>query len=180
MKRRSFITLLGGAAAAWPLGARAQQGERMRRIGVLMPHVQNNPVAQARIAALSQELQQLGWSVGRNLAIDVRFAGPYAAGIRKQAAEESRRGKRTILGIEIRGVLDQPRRKWDARATSGQCNVTVSICALAASAIASSRVPETTSGKPSSSCRTKTRCPGGSIGAAAQRNPTYSDRISFT
>jgi putative ABC transport system substrate-binding protein len=87
MKRRSFITLLGGAAAAWPLGARAQQGERMRRIGVLMPHVQNNPVAQARIAALSQELQQLGWSVGRNLAIDVRFAGPYAAGIRKQAAE---------------------------------------------------------------------------------------------
>jgi len=86
VKRREFITLLGGAAA-WPLAAQAQQPERMRRVGVLMPHVQNNPVAQARIAALSQELQQLGWGVGRNLAIDVRFAGPYAAGIRKQAAE---------------------------------------------------------------------------------------------
>jgi hypothetical protein len=71
--RRELLAALGGAAA-WPLTARAQQGERMRRIGVLMPHVQNNPVAQARIAALSQELQQLGWSVGRNLAIV--FASP--------------------------------------------------------------------------------------------------------
>jgi ABC-type uncharacterized transport system substrate-binding protein len=87
MRRRQFITLLGGAAAAWPLAARAQQSERVRRVGVLMPHVENNSVAQARIAALSQELQQLGWGVGRNLTIDVRWAGPYAAGIRKQAGE---------------------------------------------------------------------------------------------
>ncbi len=86
-KRRGFITLLAGAAVAWPLAARAQQGERMRRIGVLMPHVQNNAVGQARIAALSQELQRLGWSVGRNLAIDVRWAGPFAPGVRKHAAE---------------------------------------------------------------------------------------------
>ena len=86
MRRREFITLLGGAAA-WPLAARAQQSERVRRVGVLMPHVENNSVAQARIAALSQELQQLGWGVGRNLTIDVRWAGPYAAGIRKQAGE---------------------------------------------------------------------------------------------
>jgi putative tryptophan/tyrosine transport system substrate-binding protein len=86
MKRRKFISLLGGAAA-WPFAARAQQSERVRRVGVLMPHVENNSVAQARIAALSQELQQLGWGVGRNLTIDVRWAGPYAAGIRKQAGE---------------------------------------------------------------------------------------------
>jgi ABC-type uncharacterized transport system substrate-binding protein len=87
MKRRDFVRLLGGAAAAWPLAARAQQAERVRRVGVLMPHVQGNSVAEARIAALSQELQQMGWSVGRNLAIDVRLAGPYVGGIRKHAAE---------------------------------------------------------------------------------------------
>jgi putative tryptophan/tyrosine transport system substrate-binding protein len=89
MKRREFILAFAGsaAAAAWPLAARAQQGERVRRVGVLMPHVQNNSVALARIAALTQELQRLGWNAGRNLAIDVRFAGPFAPGIRKQAAE---------------------------------------------------------------------------------------------
>jgi putative ABC transport system substrate-binding protein len=86
VRRRAFITLLG-AAAAWPLVARAQQPDRVRRIGVLMPYVRNNAVGQARVAALSQELQQLGWIVGRNLAIDIRWAGPFAAGIRKQAAE---------------------------------------------------------------------------------------------
>jgi hypothetical protein len=79
MKRRDFVRLLGGAAAAWPLAARAQQAERVRRVGVLMPHVQGNSVAEARIAALSQELQQMGWSVGRNLAIDVRLADPTSA-----------------------------------------------------------------------------------------------------
>jgi putative ABC transport system substrate-binding protein len=86
VKRREFISLLGGAAA-WPLAARAQQGERVRRVGVLMPHVQNSSVGPPRIAALSQELQRLGWSVGSNLALDVRWAGPFAPGIRKQAAE---------------------------------------------------------------------------------------------
>ena len=62
MKRREFITLLGGAAAAWPLAARAQQGERMRRIGVLMPAAADDPEAQARVAAFLQGLQQLGWT----------------------------------------------------------------------------------------------------------------------
>ena len=61
-RRREFITLLGGAAAAWPLAARAQQGERMRRIGVLMPLAADDPEAQARIAAFLQGLQQLGWT----------------------------------------------------------------------------------------------------------------------
>jgi hypothetical protein len=68
MKRRHFITLLGGAAAAWPLAARAQQGERVRRLGSLMPFAQDNPVGQARMSAFLQGLQQLGWVDGRNLA----------------------------------------------------------------------------------------------------------------
>ena len=86
MKRREFITLLGGAAAAGPFAAGAQQGERMRRIGVLVPQDQDSPVAQARIAALLQELRQLGWT-GRNARIDIHWAGADAESIRKHAAE---------------------------------------------------------------------------------------------
>ena len=74
MRRREFITLLGGAAAAWPLAARAQQRERMRRIGVLMPYAANDPQAQARNAAFLQGLQQLGWTVGHNVEIEYRGA----------------------------------------------------------------------------------------------------------
>jgi ABC-type uncharacterized transport system substrate-binding protein len=72
MKRRKFITLLGGAAA-WPLAARAQQGERMRRIGVLMPLAADDPVGQARIAAFREGLEKLGWTEGRNIRIDTRW-----------------------------------------------------------------------------------------------------------
>jgi putative ABC transport system substrate-binding protein len=72
MKRREFITLLGGAAAAWPLAARAQQGERMRRIGVLTPLAEDDPEGIARNAAFLQALAQLGWSDSRNLRIDYR------------------------------------------------------------------------------------------------------------
>ena len=87
MKRREFITLLGGAAAAWPLAARAQQGERMRRIGVLMPLAADDPEGQARIAAFLQGLQQLGWTDGRNVRIDIRWGAGDADRIRKYAAE---------------------------------------------------------------------------------------------
>src|SRR4029079_12000143 len=66
LQRREFITLLGGAAAAWPPGARAQQDERMRRVGVLMASAADEPVSQARIAALLQGLSQLGWTDDRN------------------------------------------------------------------------------------------------------------------
>ena len=69
MKRRAFITLLGGTAATWPLAARAQQPERMRRIGVLMSTAITNPEAQARLAAFQQGLQQLGWIVCRNVQL---------------------------------------------------------------------------------------------------------------
>ena len=71
MRRRNFITLVGGAIA-WPLAVRAQQPERMRRIGVLMPFAKDNPEGQARTAAFLQELQKLGWTEGRNLQIEYR------------------------------------------------------------------------------------------------------------
>ena len=73
MKRREFITLLGGAAVAWPLAARAQQPERMRRIGVLTNLVADDPEAQARVGAFLQGLQQLGWTDGRNMRIEYRW-----------------------------------------------------------------------------------------------------------
>jgi putative tryptophan/tyrosine transport system substrate-binding protein len=74
LRRRQFLTLLGGAAAAWPLAARAQQGERVRRIGVLMALAADDPEGQARLTAFAQGLQELGWSVGRNVRIDYRWA----------------------------------------------------------------------------------------------------------
>ena len=73
MGRREFVALLGGAAAVCPLAARAQQAERMRRIGVLMPLGADDAEGQARLAAFLQGLQELGWTDGRNLRIDVRW-----------------------------------------------------------------------------------------------------------
>ena len=86
MRRRAFITLLGGAAA-WPLAARAQQPERMRRIGVLMPLAADDLEGRARLTAFMQALQQLGWADGRNVRIDTRWGGLNAGDIRKFAAE---------------------------------------------------------------------------------------------
>jgi len=89
MRRRDFITLLGGGAATivWPLPLRAQQGERVRRIGVLSGVTAEDPNNKARLAAFEQALQQLGWTPGRNVRIDYRFAGGDAATSRKQAEE---------------------------------------------------------------------------------------------
>ena len=84
MRRREFITLLGGAAT-WPLAARAQQPERVRRIGVLMYLAADDAEAQARLAAFTQALKQLGWNDSRNLRIDTRWAT--ADDIRRHAAE---------------------------------------------------------------------------------------------
>jgi hypothetical protein len=72
MKRREFIVLIGGAAAM-PFAARAQQNERIRRIGVLMPYSKDNSEGQARVAAFLQDLQRLGWIEGRNLQIEYRW-----------------------------------------------------------------------------------------------------------
>ena len=87
MRRREFITLLGSATVAWPLAARSQQTERMRRIGVLMPYPANDLEGQARIGAFQQELQQLGWAIGRNVRVDTWWAGANANDIRRHAEE---------------------------------------------------------------------------------------------
>ena len=86
MKRREFITLVGGAAA-WPFAARAQQRERMRRIGVLMSTAADDPEGQARLAAFLQGLQQWGWTVGRNLQIDYRWSAGAPDRVRSYATE---------------------------------------------------------------------------------------------
>jgi hypothetical protein len=75
MKRREFITLLGGGAIAWPLAARAQQGGQMWRIGVLTGDSENDPVAKSRISAFTQALADLGWTDGRNVRMDLRWYG---------------------------------------------------------------------------------------------------------
>jgi putative ABC transport system substrate-binding protein len=87
MRRRKFITLLGGAVAGWPLAARAQQGDRVRRIGVLLPAAADDALFQARIGAFLQGLALLGWTIGRNVQIDTRWATANAADIRRHAAE---------------------------------------------------------------------------------------------
>jgi putative ABC transport system substrate-binding protein len=87
MQRRNFIRLLGGAAVAWPLAARAQQSDRVRRIGVLVAATADDGDYQARIAAFQQGLQQLGWSDGRNVHIDTRWATTKPDDIRRHAAE---------------------------------------------------------------------------------------------
>jgi len=85
MKRREFITLLGGAVAGWPLAARAQQGERVRRIGILMAFAADDQ-GRARMTAFMQALQQFGWTDGRNVRVDTRW-GLNAGDVRKFAAE---------------------------------------------------------------------------------------------
>jgi putative ABC transport system substrate-binding protein len=97
MRRREFITLLGGAAAAWPFPAHAQS-ERVRRVGVLMHTTSDEPEAQVRLAAFLQGLQEAGWSVGRNLRIDTRWAGGNdIVRLRKDAAELVALGPDVVL-----------------------------------------------------------------------------------
>src|SRR5262249_35113014 len=87
MRRREFIALLGSGVAAWPLVARAQQAERMRRIGMLMNRVADDPEAQARFKAFVQGLQQLGWAEGRNVRMDVRWTAGVTEHLHRYAAE---------------------------------------------------------------------------------------------
>jgi putative ABC transport system substrate-binding protein len=87
MRRREFVTLLGGAATAWPFAARAQQREKMRRVGVLMNLASDDAEGQARLAAFLQGLQEAGWAVGYNVRIDLRWGANDADHFRKQATE---------------------------------------------------------------------------------------------
>ena len=87
MRRREFISLLGGAAVAWPLAARAQGNARMRRIGVLMPFAADDAETQTRMGAFLQALALSGWTIGRNVRIDIRWAGFDPERMRRHAAE---------------------------------------------------------------------------------------------
>ena len=87
MRRREFITLIGGAAAAWPFAVRAQQPERMRRIGILLPATADDAEFQAWVGSFLQGLQQSGWIIGRNVQIDTRWATANAVAIRRHATE---------------------------------------------------------------------------------------------
>jgi putative tryptophan/tyrosine transport system substrate-binding protein len=108
MKRREFITLLGGAAAAWPLAARAQQGVRVRRIGVLLPATADNKEFQVWVGAFLQGLAQLGWIMGRNVRIDTHWAGANAAEIGKHAAELAANGPDVIFAHGTSTVRPDP------------------------------------------------------------------------
>jgi putative ABC transport system substrate-binding protein len=104
VRRRAFITLIG-SAAAWPLAARAQQGERIRRIGVLSNLSADNPEEQARRVALSQRLAELGWTDGRNVRIDTRWVAGNPANYAKYAAELAALGPDVILAVTTPAVV---------------------------------------------------------------------------
>jgi len=109
MKRREFITLLGGTAAAWPLVARAQLDDRVRRIGVLIQVAEGDLQARIEVAAFLRELQKLGWSEGRNFRVDMRWGGGAADRIRKYAAELIALAPEVVLasGGTVVGALQQ-------------------------------------------------------------------------
>jgi ABC-type uncharacterized transport system substrate-binding protein len=99
MKRREFITLVGGAAATWPFAVRAQQPNGMRRIGVILPAAATDVEFQSRIMAFQQGLHELGWTDGRNIRIDYRWAGSDADRIRRSAAELVALGPDVVLAV---------------------------------------------------------------------------------
>jgi putative tryptophan/tyrosine transport system substrate-binding protein len=112
MRRREFITLVGGAAAAWPLAARAQQPERMRRIVILLNAAADDPRYQPWVGAFLQALALLGWTIGRNVRIDTRWSGANAAETRRHAAELAVLAPDVILahGVSTVGPLLQATR----------------------------------------------------------------------
>ena len=113
MKRREFITLLGSAAASWPLAVNAQQPERTRRVGVLMGGAESDQVNQARLAAFLDGLQQLGWTDGRNVRIDIRWPAASADRNRTYAAELVELAPDVILASASASVAAlRPRGHW--------------------------------------------------------------------
>src|SRR5271166_1814427 len=104
MRRRDFITLVGGAAVAWPLAAHAQRPERVQRVGVLMSAAADDREGQARLAAFLERLQQLGWTDGRNVRIDTRWPGDDPDRYRRYAAELVALGPDVILASSSASV----------------------------------------------------------------------------
>jgi putative ABC transport system substrate-binding protein len=129
MKRREFITLLGGVAAARPFAARAQQAERMRRIGVLLSLAADDTESSVRLTAFVQGLQEFGWAVGHNVRIDTRWGAGDPALFRKYAAELVALAPDVILGHGADAASDthradriraghRPSRRWLRREPS--------------------------------------------------------------
>src|SRR5499427_117712 len=112
MRRREFITLLGGAAAAWPFAARAQQAERMRRVGVLLSVDESNPEGKAQLSGFTQGLTELGWIEGRNLRTEVRWGRGDVDRIRTFAKELVALGPDVILahGTPVTAALHRETR----------------------------------------------------------------------
>jgi putative ABC transport system substrate-binding protein len=104
MERRDFIKVVAGSVVTWPLAALAQQPERVRRIGVLVPLARDDPEARARLTTFRQALQGLGWTDGRNLHIDIRFSAGKAADTRKYAAELAALAPDVILAVGSAGL----------------------------------------------------------------------------
>ena len=121
MKRRQFITLLGGAAAAWPIVAPAQQGERMRLVCILEAISQETPGSKTRYAAFLEGLQQLGWTPGRNVHIEVRYAEGDEVALRKYAAELIALAPDVLVaggGFAAEVTLKLGHRWWPSRAAT--------------------------------------------------------------
>src|SRR5215472_7136497 len=98
MRRREFITILGGAAVGWPLAARAQKSSSVRRVGVLMSTASDDPLGRVWSAAFAQGLQQLGWEIGSNIRLDYRWGASDTERFRKYAAEIVGLSPDVILG----------------------------------------------------------------------------------
>src|SRR5215831_13684060 len=105
MKRRQFITLVAGAAAAWPLAAGAQQAKRVRRIGVLNPLAADDPQSQRRMTAFVCGLQQFGWTDGRNVTIETRWGAGDSERLRRYAAELVALAPDVILAVAVSSMV---------------------------------------------------------------------------
>jgi putative tryptophan/tyrosine transport system substrate-binding protein len=106
MRRRDFAALLSGGAVAWPFAAQAQQSERVRRVGVLVPYAETHAEAKKRISAFGHELQKLGWSEGRNVIVESRFGGGGSERVRTHAAELLRMAPDVILAETTQAMLE--------------------------------------------------------------------------